>query len=392
MRRTLLVVFAALVLVPAALADGGPDPGVLAAGAGVANRSGSVRFVTVPVGVLTLVESIATRGGRIVSSRLVSGGFGVPLVDFTGTTGGLARNGRSLVLGQTGAGTCTATGCTLLRRTTTFLVLDPKTLRTRATVTLRGDFAFDALSPDGRRLYLINHLSETNANTYVVRAYDLVRRRLLPGTIADRTQRGWRMQGMPMARATGGDGRFVYTLYANPGGYPFVHDLDTVEGRAHCIGLPWTHELTLGDLDTLSLSGDGRRLGVGLTRGPVAARRAYFTVDTRTYRVAAIARTPSGAGFPWRWPATAALALTVVLVLAHARRRRSAAAAPSAAGTASTTPATRTPTAPAIAPSVMLATGRSPRKAMPQSAMIRPRCDGATPSWRRVVAAVFELR
>lgn len=380
MRRMLLVAVAALVLVPTALADGGPDPGVLAAGAGIANQSGSMRYVTVPVGVLTLVESIDTRGGRILRSRLIAGGWGIPLVDFTGTTGGLSPNGRRLVLAPSGAGTCTASGCTLLRRTTSFLVLDPKTLRTRSTVTLRGDFAYDALSPDGRRLYLIHHLSEANADKYVVRAYDLGRNVLLPGTIADRTQRGWLMQGMPMARATGAGGRFVYTLYANPGGYPFVHALDTVAGRAHCIGIPWTSELTQGDLDTLALSPDGRRLSVGANTGPAIDRRVYFTVDTHTYRVAAI-RPAMRHGFPWLWTlAPFGLVLTGLLVLRHVRRPRNAMAAPSAAGTASTTPATRTPSAPAIAPSVRLATGRNPRNAIPHSAMIRPRCDGGTPS------------
>src|SRR5439155_4548766 len=62
------------------------------------------------------------------------------------------------------------------------------------------------------------------------------------------------------------------------------------------------------------------------------------------------------------------------------------------AGSASTTPAVRTPADDAIAPSTRLASGRTPRNAMPQSAMIRPRCDSATSSWSRLVADVFEAR
>ena len=57
--------------------------------------------------------------------------------------------------------------------------------------------------------------------------------RLLPGRIADRTQRSWVMQGSAVTRTTSEDGRWVYTLYTNPGGYPFVHALDTVRGVAH---------------------------------------------------------------------------------------------------------------------------------------------------------------
>jgi hypothetical protein len=90
-----------------------------------------------------------------------------------------------------------------------------------------------------------------------------------------------------MARATSSDGRYVYTVYANSGGYPFVHALDTVAGRAHCIGIPWTHEQTLGDLDQLSLSADGHTLTIGGTSSSRSLQN-YFTLDTRTFRVSAI--------------------------------------------------------------------------------------------------------
>src|SRR5439155_1061114 len=70
--------------------------------------------------------------------------------------------------------------------------------------------------------------------------YDLDAHRLLPGRVADKAQKSWVMQGFAAARATSPDGRWVYTLYANPGGYRFVHGLDTVRGVAHCFGLPWT--------------------------------------------------------------------------------------------------------------------------------------------------------
>ena len=288
--RALPVLAAALLLAPIALADGGPDPGVLEAGAGIASAGGEARYVTVPAGSSTLLEKIATNGGTILNSRLVRGGWGIPLVDYSGSVGGLSTNGATLVLGQTGAGTCTPSGCTLLRRKTSFQVVNPTTLRHRATVTLRGDFAYDALSPDGRRLYLIQHSSSSNANRYVVRAYDLRRRVLLPGTIADRTQRGWLMQGTPMARATTVEGRYVYTLYANPGGYPFVHALDAVAASAHCIGIPWAGDTDPGDLDTLTLSADGQKLNVGTSGG-----NTYFSIDTGSYRVTTLRTVPAAA-------------------------------------------------------------------------------------------------
>lgn len=288
--RALLAFVAALTLAPLALADGGPDPGVLQGGAGIAGAGGEVRYVTLGAGSSTTLEAVAIHSGRVLRWTNIRGGWGIPQVDYSGTIGGLAANGSLLVLGQTGAGTCTPSGCTLLRRTTRFQLVDPDTFRHRLTVRLRGDFSYDALSPDGGRLYLIQHTSTANTNKYVVRAYDVRHQRLLPGTIADRTQRGWKMQGTPMARASSANGRYVYTLYANSGGYPFVHALDAVAATAHCIGIPWIGSSNQGDLDTLRLSPDGRTLGVGIRREQI-----YFSIDTKSHRVTTLPGTPAGA-------------------------------------------------------------------------------------------------
>ena len=70
--------------------------------------------------------------------------------------------------------------------------------RSRDSITLDGAFAYDALSPDGARLYLIQHSSANDFQHYVVRAYDLDAHTLLPGRIADKAQKGWVMQGFPV--------------------------------------------------------------------------------------------------------------------------------------------------------------------------------------------------
>jgi hypothetical protein len=316
----LLTSIAFLVLAPGALADGGPDPGVIQAGSGISNLGSGVRYATVQGGSVTTVEAIATRGGQILNTRPLNGGWGIPLVDFTGGAGGLSVNGRTLVLAQSGYdGVCTPTNCKRWRRTSRFRIIDPRTLRSRFTVNLRGDFAYDALSPDGQRLYLIEHTSTTNTNKYIVRAYNLEQQRLLPGAIADRTQRGWIMQGIPMARATSTDGRYAYTIYASPGGYPFVHALDTVAGQAHCIGIPWTNEESLGDLDRLRLSADGRTLTIGATSSSRSLTN-YFTLDTRSYGVSPItAQAPNG--FPWWTLSLLALLLPPAFIVTRRRRR-----------------------------------------------------------------------
>jgi hypothetical protein len=308
MRRFALL--AALVLAPAALADGGPAPGVDQSGDGVVSSSGLVRYVTLPGTDSTVLEGIRRSDGHVLRWRAIPGAFGIPLVTYNGTTGGISRNGRTLVLGE-------AAFTRPLRWVSTFQIVDPKTLGYE-TIWVRGDLAFDAISPDARRLYLIQHVSATNFNRYLVREYDLYRDRLLPGAIADRTQRGWVMQGIPVARATSANGRFVYTLYQNPGGYPFVHALDTMRGRAHCIGLPWRGDQGIFGAMQLSLRDSGRTLALDVPWSAPNRPQTLpsFRIDTRSYR---LVPAPGPDHFPW-W-ALAFVPLPLVLLAASSRAR-----------------------------------------------------------------------
>lgn len=230
MRRLVLLAVVALAAAPAAFADGGPDPGVMSGGDGVS--AGALSYNTV-FGTKTTSLNV-WRGGEVVRTATLRGGWGIPLVTWTQQTGGLSHDGRTLVLAQSNGQSYP------LARASRFLVLD--TLRLGAKprqVRLAGDFAFDALSPHGRFLYLIQHTSAKQLTHYKVRAYDLRVGRLLPRAIADKRQAGWTMNGQPMVRATGPGGRWQYTLYGQGDNYPFVHALDTVTHTAVCIGIPW---------------------------------------------------------------------------------------------------------------------------------------------------------
>jgi hypothetical protein len=309
MRRVLLVlVIVSLTLAAAAAADGGgPSVGVSFGGNGVVSPNGSIRYVAVPGGTDTTIEAIRVADGSVLGWSFVAGQFGVPTLAQDGSIGGLSRDGRTLVLGD-------ATGGTPLRTVSHFIVVDPTRLGFAPhEILLSGDYAFDALSPNGKTLYVIQHVSATDVTRYVVRAYDLQRDRLLPGRIADRTQKSWVMQGYAMTRATSADGRWAYTLYQNPGGYPFIHALDTVRGVAHCIGIPWTGDQnSLYNMRLTLHDGDGR-LAVHWRSG-----RKFVDVDTQTWRVM-----PVTSSFPWLLAfggVAAALALAV-LVLRVLRRR-----------------------------------------------------------------------
>jgi hypothetical protein len=223
------------------------------------------------------MEAISRRTGRVLRWATLPGNYGIPQVAFDGTTDGLTRDGRTLVLG----GVATSPQ---LRQSSSFAVVDVRRFRVRNTIRLRGDFAFDALSPDGRMLYLVEHVSAQDLSRYRVRAYDLGARRLLARMVTDKTRWQSVMQGMPATRASSSNGRWAYTLYVG-NRHPFVHALDTQHANAVCIDLPrsW-RQLDLFGL-RMSAQPDGKLLVRHRSGG-----RPLAVIDTHSFRVLSAAR------------------------------------------------------------------------------------------------------
>ena len=283
MRRTILMVMIALVAAVfasgTARADGLPVVGIDAGPDGVAELAGGGRYLTLPAGEGTVVARVEQDGGRIAASRFLPGAFAVPVVAYDGTASGLSADGRTLVVIRP--------RITFPRARTSFAVLGTRRLRVRDEVTLRGDFSFDALSPDGRWLYLIEYLSPTDPSRYAVRVYDLTAGLLEPEPIVDPHEAAEPMRGYPITRATSPDGRLAYTLYDGAGEHPFIHALDTMGRTAVCIDLHGLMGRTdLYDL-RLAASADGSMLEVRDGSSAVAV------VDTRTYEVGEPAEVPA---------------------------------------------------------------------------------------------------
>jgi hypothetical protein len=298
-----LIAIAAFAAAPAASGAGGPPQYASQGGTGVSTPNGNVHFVAVPGfnGATTAIESIG-RDGSVQNWPSFRGSWGIPMITWRDPAG-LSRDGRTLIVQSLQFGSPTS-----------FLVLDTRTMRLRDQFTLKGNYSFDALSPDASRLYLIQRVDANNYSRYIVRAYDLNAHTLLPGRIADRTQKSWVMQGDALTRTTSVGGRWVYTLYMNNGDTPFIHALDTVKGVAHCIGIPWA-SADQGGLGNLVLSLHGKRLAVHWRSG-----RSWLNVDTASWRISPA----TGAAFPWRWLALGlgVVALAGGLLLLSARRRR----------------------------------------------------------------------
>jgi hypothetical protein len=309
-RIAALAVLASLVSAPVAL-GAGPSY-VSLGGLGALAPDGKTRYVAVAGTSETTIERVRVSDGSILTWTTLGGVWGIPAPTVSSTGGeGVTHDGKKVVVASAGGGWPTR-----------FAVLDARTMRTLDTFDLDGSFAYDAMSPDASTLYLVQHVDQENVARYVVRAYDMVNHRLLPGRIADKTQRSWVMEGSPVSRATSGDGRWVYTMYQRPGGYPFVHALDTVTGVAHCTGLPWKGDQTALANIRLTLGDGGRTLAMRWRDG-----RSWLTMNTATWQ---LTHPAAGTAFPWSWVAAvvgAAVALGACLVLL-ARRRRPREAAP----------------------------------------------------------------
>jgi len=299
-------------------AAGGPSPGIALGGTGV--TWGALRYVAVPAPGGTALAQIDRRTGTVERFGDIRGLWGLPLVSWNTDVGGIRADGARLVLAEN------PRGSGLLPARTRFAIVDPVRMRVRSILSLEGAFSFDAISPDGRWLYLIQHTSARNITSYSVRVYDFLRHRLQPGAIVDRSEPDERMAGLPVQRVSSADGTRAYTLYQKPTGGFFVHALDTAARTAHCIDLPGMPN----NAGRMSLSPDGTRLlwahGVRTT-----------VVDTRTLQIVPATKPQSAPAKPRRHhasggaglgPVAVGAGLTAVLVAAGAalavRRRRPA--------------------------------------------------------------------
>ena len=224
----------------------GPTPGF--SQPGVISPDGKLRYVAVPRGATTFVKAVRFSDGRMLRHTTLRGVWGVPLVAFDGTAEGVTRDGKRLLL-ETEAG----------RAITRFAFLSTKTLKVLQSFSLRGTWAYDAMSADAQTVYLIQLLASTDSIRYLVRAYDVSARRLVAGAIADKREPG-AMTGFPLSRAVSKDGTWAYTLYQRSNAEPFIHALNTRDRVAICIDIDWKGDRNNLGLVQLTLSADETQL------------------------------------------------------------------------------------------------------------------------------------
>jgi hypothetical protein len=227
------------------------DPAVLTAGTDkVVDPDGHILTVR-PEGAATVVRRYG-RSGQAAGQLSLPGRWILPRVVATGPVEGLAPDGRALVLeGGTTAGA------------SRFALVPSSLSQKPRTITLAGDFTFDAWSPDATILYLVEHRPPRGSGHYVVRAYDIGRTSLRDGAVVDKRNIDEDMAGHPEARAMTPGGAIVATLYLPARGAvelaheehgPFVHLLYTDQAQALCVDLPkavghnWSLKYARGEL------------------------------------------------------------------------------------------------------------------------------------------------
>jgi hypothetical protein len=269
-RAAVVLAAAAMVVVAAASArgDGLPVLGLDSGNYPVTSAAG-ISYVAHPARRTTKVKKISPGTGATLGFT-IPGRFVVPVVAYDGASSGLSADGRTLVLIRPRT--------QFPERTTTLAILDANSLRVDRVVRMRRDVSFDAISPDGHWVYLIDYTSKVDPTHYEVRAMNAATGRLLRRAIVDPREPDEAMRGNPLARVTSADGRWAYTLY-DGNGHPFVHALDTSRLTARCIDVPAFPLNSDAYTGRISLSPNHRHLLITLHG------RTLATLDTTTMRV-----------------------------------------------------------------------------------------------------------
>ncbi len=321
--RTIAVALGMASILPAtALASGGPPTVYSSAPRGIVSPDGASRYVTLSTRGGPVVAQIATNGGRVIDQRSLHNlpdgrsSFGIPSVASDGSPGGLSGDGRILVLGESFV--------QLRQERTSFLILYTDGLDSQRRVTLPGAYSFDAVSPDGSKLYLVQYQSNFDPTAYAIRTYDAWSGRLRHKPVIDPTEPEEEMRGIPVTREMSPHGRWAYTLYDGGHGTPFIHALDTAKSTARCIDLDVLADVSRIHRLHLAISPDGRALSINDDRGPIAEMSTTTFAVTRP-ELADAARGGSDGGPPWTLFALAgvgAIAIAAAVRPGMRRRRR----------------------------------------------------------------------
>jgi len=192
--------------------------------------------------------------GSSVKTLQLPGYYQLPRVTLSGMPGGLSQDSRWLVLESFDESPTT------MPTASHFLVVSTQLDSAPVRIDLRGYFAFDTVSNDGLRLYLIEYMSASN---YRVRIYNVPAEQLDPQVVVDKSDPRESMTGERLSGIPAKDGTWLFSMYVRQSDSPFIHALN-LDGTpiALCIDLPGLgYEKDMNAFRwSLAMSADGAHL------------------------------------------------------------------------------------------------------------------------------------
>jgi murein peptide amidase A len=236
---------------------------------------------------LTIVERIDMSDGAIDRWWYLRGSYVIPAVAYDGSAGGLSADGRTLALVNFSRAYPPPLTKLAILDTDVYLRHPHRPGQHRPQhaihyLNLRGHFYFQALSPNGSKLYLRHYRTRDRGSAYDRRPddFDLWVLNAGNGGLAPRpltvSNSGRQLAGLPISGATSQDGRWAYALYDGDMHLPFLLALDTVTRRVLRVDLPGLERLRNPYMLKLRLDPAGHHLAV-YPRSPDSGRVAPHT-------------------------------------------------------------------------------------------------------------------
>ena len=195
---------------------------------GVPDAGWATMVATTTTGDSTTVKELEVEADPPGRSQTIDGTWRLPTVGLDPLPVGVSADGRTIVLVP--SDTTAGDGVSRFAILTRSFDAEPRI------VELKGSFEYDALSPDGSTLYVVEHLPAPPEGHYQVRAVDTASGVLRDGAVVDKRLGDEAMAGYPIAQLRRNDG-FVFTLYRGAE-HQLIHALSSVDGWALCIDLP----------------------------------------------------------------------------------------------------------------------------------------------------------
>lgn len=300
MQLICFLIFALATSLATTVTSAAKEMGATGAAQGIVTEhdGGSYRYVTVSPQTkpaLTIVERIDMSDGAIDRWWYLRGNYVIPAVAFDGSAGGLSANGGALALINFSRTYPPPLTKVAVLNTDVYL-RHPRRPGQHPPqhaihyLNLHGYFAFQAISPNGSKIYLRHYRThDPGSDDFGLWVLDTHSGGLAPRPLVV-SNGGRPLAGLPISGTTSPNGRWAYALYDGDKRMPFLLALNTVSGHLIRVDLPGLERLTANPyLLKLRLDETGHHLAV-FPRSPQSGRVPARTASLLSVNVERLTR------------------------------------------------------------------------------------------------------